>query len=710
MGEGTVRIVRDEWGAPHVTAATEAEGFFGLGWAQAEDDLTGLLRRLRAGRGEAAAVFGEEAVTSDLAAAQWMHAEESRAGFARLEWGARRALTAWTAGVRAYTEAHPDRVPAWAHAPEPWEVVAVSRGVLWSYMWVDAVASLRAAGVAPDLLVGAEAAPGGASNQIAVGPARTADGVAMLISDIHTGPDRKFEHSLRAGGLEVYGTSLLGGTLPAIGHNARVAWALTTGAPRVSDCFIVRTDPTRPHRWYLDGVAYEVERRQVAVEVAGRPTVERTFEYVLLDGLRCPVAAREDDHAFVVATPYQHRAETFEAALYGLLRARTAFEATSVCRRTGFYPQNVMAADVEGGLSYARVGLVPRRPDDVDVRRPIPASHATLWRGLRHPDELLHVEDPTAGWMQNCNAAPDTLLGGLSDPRLDASAVPGDVFHDRPGRATSRSTRAAALVGEAEGLTAEDWLAVALDEQWIDVLAWQRVLELAGNGDGSVPAHALDLLRTFDGQAHAGSAAAHLWLRWRERLAAADEPADRLVAIQEQVLAGGALDPDDHALVLRYLAEAVTEIEERHGTLDVPLGEVFRVGDGAFDVPVGGAAYEAHPARSADDSERLIAPLRVMVPGPPDGSGVRHPRLGGFNLVVSVLGRPIRSWSAVLPGQSGDPDSPHFADRLELLSQRRVRPTCFDPDDLARHARSQIDVPVPEAVAGATARAPGRRP
>lgn len=696
-----MRIVRDEWGTPHVTAETEAEGFFGLGWAQADDDLPGVLRRLRTGRGDAAAAFGEESLASDLSVAQWMHAEESRAGFRRLEPGPRAALTAWTQGVHAYAAAHPSRVPAWAHAPEPWEVVAVSRTLLWWYMWLDAVASLRASGVEPELLLGATNAAGSASNQIAVGPSRTADGVAMLISDIHTGPDRKFEHTMRAGGLEFYGTSLLGCVLPVIGHNARVAWALTTGAPRVSDCFSVRTDPRRPDRWFLDGMAHDVMQREVSVQVAGGTEVRRVFEYIELDGLRCPVVAREDDHAFVVATPYQHRAETIDAALYGMLHSDTAAGATSVCRRTGFYPQNVMAADVNGGLSYARVGLVPRRPDDVDASRPIPASRGTLWRGLRHPDELLHVDDPANGWMQNCNAAPDRLLGGAFDPRIDATTVPRDAFNDRPGRTTSRADRAADLVAEAHRLTTEDWLAVALDELWIDVPAWQRVLEPGHGGSGLdalVPAQAVELLRSFDGQARSDSPAAHLWLRWRERLAAADEPSERLASIHEQVLAGSVLDRDDRALVMRHLADAVAEIEGRHGTLDVPLGAVFRLGEGASEVPVGGAAYEAHPSRAADDSERLIAPLRVMLPGPPDGTGVRQPAVGGFNLVVSVLSQPIRSWSAVLPGQSGDPGSPHHQDRLALLRERRVRPTCFHPDDLSHHATTDIDVPAPVGV------------
>lgn len=36
---GSAEIIRDKWGVPHIYAASEAEGFYGLGWATAEDRL-----------------------------------------------------------------------------------------------------------------------------------------------------------------------------------------------------------------------------------------------------------------------------------------------------------------------------------------------------------------------------------------------------------------------------------------------------------------------------------------------------------------------------------------------------------------------------------------------------------------------------------------------------------------------------------------------
>ena len=40
---GETRIIRDEWGVPHIYAAREEDGYYGLGYALAEDRLNTLL-------------------------------------------------------------------------------------------------------------------------------------------------------------------------------------------------------------------------------------------------------------------------------------------------------------------------------------------------------------------------------------------------------------------------------------------------------------------------------------------------------------------------------------------------------------------------------------------------------------------------------------------------------------------------------------------
>jgi acyl-homoserine lactone acylase PvdQ len=69
----TVAIYRADWGVPHVYAGHEEDGFYGLGYAQVEDRLEGILRRYLEVRGESAAVFGSQAIQTDLRGLPWMY-------------------------------------------------------------------------------------------------------------------------------------------------------------------------------------------------------------------------------------------------------------------------------------------------------------------------------------------------------------------------------------------------------------------------------------------------------------------------------------------------------------------------------------------------------------------------------------------------------------------------------------------------------------
>ena len=65
-GAQKVEILRDEFGVPHIFAATAAGAAFGSGYAQAEDRLEELLRNYRKAEGTMAEAFGPELVDARL--------------------------------------------------------------------------------------------------------------------------------------------------------------------------------------------------------------------------------------------------------------------------------------------------------------------------------------------------------------------------------------------------------------------------------------------------------------------------------------------------------------------------------------------------------------------------------------------------------------------------------------------------------------------
>ena len=59
----------------------------------------------------------------------------------------RGVLEAYIAGVKRFMTEHPDQVPVWAQEIHPWDIVALSRHIIWGWPMGEAVGELRAAGI-----------------------------------------------------------------------------------------------------------------------------------------------------------------------------------------------------------------------------------------------------------------------------------------------------------------------------------------------------------------------------------------------------------------------------------------------------------------------------------------------------------------------------------------------------------------------------------
>ena len=132
-----VEILRDPWGVPHVFAATESDGCFGWGYACAEDRRLQMELVRRKGAGRLAELFGADWVKSDREARLAGYASWCAEALAQLPPEMQDWLSAYAAGVNAWTDANPDivvrRFQPLGVAPEPWtpaDCLLAARAVL----------------------------------------------------------------------------------------------------------------------------------------------------------------------------------------------------------------------------------------------------------------------------------------------------------------------------------------------------------------------------------------------------------------------------------------------------------------------------------------------------------------------------------------------------------------------------------------------------
>ena len=128
-----ITIYRDTYGVPHIYGDSEEAAAFGQGYAQAADRLETLLKAYLKVQGKMAKVFGEGWMEHDYIQRVCRHAEISRQRYAELSPETRKFIEYFVAGVKRYMTEHPEKVPPWAEEPEPYQIVALARYVIWGW-------------------------------------------------------------------------------------------------------------------------------------------------------------------------------------------------------------------------------------------------------------------------------------------------------------------------------------------------------------------------------------------------------------------------------------------------------------------------------------------------------------------------------------------------------------------------------------------------
>jgi penicillin G amidase len=123
-----VRIARDEWGVPHISAAFDEDLFFAQGYAAAQDRLWQMEMWRRSAEGRLAEILGPQAVSRDRLARLLKYRPAGGAvddeELTSYHPDARRLMTAFVNGVNTFITQHADRLPVefvlTGIKPEPW--------------------------------------------------------------------------------------------------------------------------------------------------------------------------------------------------------------------------------------------------------------------------------------------------------------------------------------------------------------------------------------------------------------------------------------------------------------------------------------------------------------------------------------------------------------------------------------------------------------
>lgn len=671
---GTVTIYRDTFGVPYIYGDTDAGAAFGLGYAQAEDRLDDLYINIRQAVGRMAEVLGKDHLQSDYMMRLARNAERCAEYWPTAPAPLRAIGEGFVAGVNAWLADNPGKDSPYALDLEPWHGLAVMRAMILNWPLGDIRDELRQE----------SNTLGWGSNEWAVAPERSADGSAILLADPHLtwqGMSVFYEAHVYGDALaEQHGFFLVGVYLLAYGHNQHVGWAPTTGGPDTGDVYAMKINPDNPTQYEYDGEWRDAQVGMISISVKdGDPVQMPTYTTHLGPAFAEPDIEKQT--ILVGATPYFDQMQLLEQA-YKTLQARNVDEFTEAISMNQFMQQNLMSADRDGNIAYARVGMTPIRPEGYDWGAPVPGNTSkTAWLGIHPLSDHVQIKNPPHGYMQNCNISPEFMM---VDSPLTPDKYIDYLYNVSWDTRNSRGDRALQVLDADGSLTREEAIDLAFDITDPYWAGWKSALEKVAIGPAKValedPGYKADFdrLLNWDARYHRDSTAAPLVRYFR---LAAFEKVD-----PGKVNAGRHLNMDELFALKDALDEARDQMTALYGRTDIAWGDMITVGRGGKFFPASGGDYGG-----GENDKRVRSLLSLGVRETEQGSGKYLANKGSMAMILMFMHEDgVESYTCVPWGQSADPDSPHYMDQGEkLFTQRKFKPVYRTKEALLENTTSQ---------------------
>ncbi|KUR75050.1 penicillin acylase family protein [Novosphingobium sp. Fuku2-ISO-50] len=684
-----VTITRDEWGIAHIHGKTDADAVYGMVYAQAEDDFPRIERNYLTNLGRLAEAEGESAIWQDLRQRLFIDPARLQADYAKSPVWLRALMQAWAAGLNAYLADHPDVKPKVLTRFEPWMALSFTEGSIGGDIERVPLSQLRAfyeqrqvAMTAMERgLVWRE--PAG-SNGIAIAPAKTEGGHALLLINPHTSFFFRSELQMTSDqGLDAYGAVTWGQFFVYQGFNAHVGWMHTSsGVDNVDEFAETLVDtPTGGKGYRYGGQIRPLAQGKVTLRYARGDGSFGTRTFGTWASHHGPIV-REEGGKWIAFALMNRPVPALEQSF---LRTKTHDLASflKVADLRANSSNNTLFADDKGEIAYLHPQFVPIRNPRFDYTRPVDGSDpATDWKGLHALADLPSVLNPKNGWAYNSNDAP-WHAAGPDSPVKAAYPAYMDEIGDNP-----RGPHAIRVLGDRRNFTLDRLISAAYDP-WLP--AFEHLLPPLFTAAGAEPGNAerqaaIALLKGWNHRWAIDSTATTLAVNWGEALWAKrgenPDPEDDSASVWDWM---------EHratpAQRLAALDQAMARLKADFGDWRVPWGAINRYqrNDGAIE-QVFDDARASTPIPFASARWGSLASFGARrYPGT-----TRYYGTSGNSFVAAVeFGPHVTARAVSIGGESGHPASPHFADQVDRYAAGDLRPVHFQPKDLAGHTASR---------------------
>ena len=509
-------------------------------------------------------------------------------------------------------------------------------------------------------------APAEGSNNWVIAPQRTTTGRAILANDPHraySAPSLRYIAHLSAPGLDVIGAGEPALPGISIGHNGKIAFGLTIFSIDQEDLYVYALNPADATQYKYRGGWEKMNLVRETIAVRGQAPVEVELAFTRHGPLIYLEPGKQ--RAFAVRTGWMAPGMAPYFGSIDYMRAQDFAQFRRAMKHWGAPTENQVYADTRGNIGWVPGGLVPIRPN-WDGLMPVPGDGRYEWAGFLSGDKLPFSYNPKAGWFASANEMNIPAGYPYRQHKLG---------FEWPNK--GRYMRLQEQLSGSGKTGIEDAMRLQNDVYSVPARRVVTLLKPLVASDARATA-ALRLLKNWDFHEKGDSAAAALYEVWWSRYlgrafvhaALGDKDAssvpvpDTTVLLDALEKPAARLGKDGAAkrdqLMLASLAYAYADMERMQGSdparwqwgalhKNYPMHAMGAAADPALraklnvgPIPVHGGAHTVNQS-----SYRNTDFLQTNGPS--------------FRVVIDV-GNWDNSRAMNMPGQSGDPDSPHYRD------------------------------------------------
>jgi acyl-homoserine-lactone acylase len=654
-----IEIIRDNYGVPHIYAATDPEVAYGFAWAQAEDHFKLIQEGYLAGNGLLGKLIGLKGAGADFLTQLIQSEETVNKYYNTLDKKFIALAEAFAAGLNAYAKKYPEQILEKKLFP-----LTVKKLLRYTQLqlFISNEADKLVSGIVNNSLSWPykieEDSKG--SNFIAVSRNRTGSDETFLAINTHQpleGPTSWYEaHLVSEEGTNIIGAAFPGTPCILTGANEYLGWTHTVNYPDKADVYALQMHPKKKDVYLVDGKPYTLEKFKAKLTVKflgiNIPIKKKFYKSIYGPTLKNKTGV------YSVRTPSTTNITAIEQ-WWKMNKATNFSEFYEAIEMKALPGYNIGYADRNDTIFYISNGKIPIRAKGYDWTDVVPGNtKETLWDSYYDIKDLPQVVKPKSGFVYNANHSPFKSSSEADNPIAEnfAKEMNFETYDN------NRSTRLLKLLEEEERIDYKRFKRIKYDHQLPTPLQYNY----------------MDLNPLFDMKVADYPEVSTLLTdiqNWDRITNPTSYGAGAYASLYYQLTPFYYQLGKDRVFTKEALYEAL-KITKAHlktyfNTERIQLGEFQKLVRGNKELPIFGLPDVVTAMRGQPYKDGKIK--------------ITH----GESYIGLVRFTPNKTYfeSVISFGNSRRPESPHYTDQMELYSNFETKTMSFDRLDVMKTAK-----------------------